>query len=711
MKYPMINRQPRREVNIPQLSGGINLRDGLTGIRDNQMTECINMWYKDGMLKTRPYIQKTNWKYLIGNGKAKVSVFDTVSYEGRVLVGLSYISEQGSLQIVFYWQGKNDKQPIFAGIISDTEKDYSVDDKENYFVVEKDGILYCYTDKFKIFRCNLQSEDKKWSLVKKEEIYIPTVLTHGKATNNGISYKGVMLEGYNLLTNSYKMVYSTVNLEDVEDGVTWMRYPYLSKLPKGVDTTIIAKLTTIDGTVCEHRAVWTGGKDVRCFEEVDGKTEDGLYLYVTAYHLHFVTEQGTSKIATIEKDDYVEDNLEVEIIYSGEKDTKELRKVFNMTKSIWFGGAANGISGGSRLFLCGNTEDEEKSLVLWSALNNPLYFSENNYVYVGNKSEAVTTFEKQGENLIIFKPNEIYYSYYAYNDNITGDDLINQRVVDYEANSVYFPMVQLNYGIGCNCPDTVQLCRNRLVWLNSNGKVYTLVSSNQYSEMTVYCVSEMVDKQIKEYDVQSLKEATSHDFEGYYVLMIGTDAYVMDYNSYGYTHIYGYSKSEDANVLIPWYFWKLNVSGSNVKFFGFKDYIFSLYDSSQDGTGHFTDCVLCNDKIEGFKEEKVKSSFTTKLFDFSAGGYLKNVEQLNIGFGNNDGVPINVSFITDVGGETEWVMLTGENTGERDVGFITVKSFYPTLRSIRNFGIKIECEDKLVVDGLSLKYRLLGGVR
>ena len=47
MKYPMINRQPRREVNVPQLSGGLNLRDSLSGIRDNQMTDCVNMWYKE----------------------------------------------------------------------------------------------------------------------------------------------------------------------------------------------------------------------------------------------------------------------------------------------------------------------------------------------------------------------------------------------------------------------------------------------------------------------------------------------------------------------------------------------------------------------------------------------------------------------------------------------------------------------------------------
>ena len=60
MKYPMINRQPRREVNVPALSGGLNLRDSLSGVRDNQMTDCVNMWYKDGMLRTRPPFTANN---------------------------------------------------------------------------------------------------------------------------------------------------------------------------------------------------------------------------------------------------------------------------------------------------------------------------------------------------------------------------------------------------------------------------------------------------------------------------------------------------------------------------------------------------------------------------------------------------------------------------------------------------------------------------
>lgn len=54
MKYPSISKQPMRSISIPELSGGINLRDGISAVNDNQLTDCKNIWFKDAILKTRP---------------------------------------------------------------------------------------------------------------------------------------------------------------------------------------------------------------------------------------------------------------------------------------------------------------------------------------------------------------------------------------------------------------------------------------------------------------------------------------------------------------------------------------------------------------------------------------------------------------------------------------------------------------------------------
>ena len=101
--------------------------------------------------------------------------------------------------------------------------------------------------------------------------------------------------------------------------------------------------------------------------------------------------------------------------------TKEnLKKVFAMTRQMWFGGDAAGISGGSRVFLGANTDEKEKSLVIWSGLNNPLYFPENCYAYVGNNSQSVTAFGRQSDMLVIFKERETYLTQYVRNSNITA---------------------------------------------------------------------------------------------------------------------------------------------------------------------------------------------------------------------------------------------------------------------------------------------------
>ena len=49
----------------------------------------------------------------------------------------------------------------------------------------------------------------------------------------------------------------------------------------------------------------------------------------------------------------------------------------------------------------GNSLNKEKALVVWSGLNDPLYFSENAYFYVGDTTSKVTGFGKQSNMLVI----------------------------------------------------------------------------------------------------------------------------------------------------------------------------------------------------------------------------------------------------------------------------------------------------------------------
>lgn len=735
MKYPMINKQPRREVNIPELSGGLNLRDNLTGVRDNQLTDCLNMWYKDGMLRTRPMFDTScgELEGVFGNSlyeRKNAKVHSEITYNDAVLVSFQ-IAFFDNISIFFWWQNEN---TAFGVSYINRSK------KGDYFVVEKDGVLYCYISDYTVWKLDYKNSATDWEKVSKDDFYIPTVMTEGKMGPGYNSYSGVMFESFNIIGNSAKYIYSTVNPGVTDDG----NHFYFFVLPSIQATAIEqikAKIINSSGEAVEHvisisqknTLVWESDFNDTDKLKMAVRTSENVNENIFSLSLGFKNEDDTLNRPVykdwmlIEEDAlYLENNLEIVVTY---EPVEQRNKVFGMTQYTWFGGEANGINGGSRLFLCGNTDESEQALVLWSSLDNPLYFPENNYAYVGNNTQPVTAFGKQGENLIIFKPNETYYSYYVFNNEITADDLINQTVIDYEANSVYFPIVTLHSAIGCDCPDTVQLCRNRLVWLNSDGSVYTLVSANQYSEMTIYPVSAMIERKLKQYTVQELIGATACDFEGYYMLIIGDEAWLMDYNSYGYTYVYSYSKTENANCLIPWYYWtllpehyfdndempcynKINNAIIAVYFPRPKDTAFKLYFSAlkkDNAIGSDKITYLNSENEKTIKEISVKSAVQTKLFDFSAANYMKNIERVSIGLGNNGGVPINVTFVADVGSENETVTPVGADTDERDAMFVRQKNIYPCIRAVRKFGVKLECNGPLSVDGLAMQYRLLGG--
>lgn len=758
MKYPKINKQSRREMNVPQLSGGINLRDSLTDVRDNQMTDCVNMWYRDGMLRTRPPFVTNEQMKIITNTVydksyiANIKTHTDIKKDEATLVSALrfdgyYWDYRWDTHILFWWQYEDRIEE--AGSIGITLESFAWESEDSlkealkiysYFVTAKDGVAYCYAsngENFYISKLDYANGDTDWSEIDADDIYTPIVITHCHRTGLH-EFKGTQFEGYNLISDKYKMIYSAYNEND-SDAKHPMRYAVAHDLPDNYIGDVIAEITIYNGesegdlVTTTHIVHIDGTSPTYEYYEEKGDTRpaDGLQFYVKKNYVGFLNWDivGYQTAICIDTDELkqkygcMEDNLV--LILPSKNDSNAKKKVFCMTQSTWFGGTANGINDGSRLFLCGNTDETKKAIVLWSGLNNPLYFSENNYAYVGNKSQAVTAFGQQGENLIIFKEKSTYYSYYAVNDSITADDLINQSIVDYEANRVYFPIIQLNSNIGCDCPNTVQLCRNRLVWANSDGNMYTLFSNNQYSERTIYKVSDMIYSALsKEND---LKDAVSCDFEGHYLLGINNKIYVMDYNSYGYQYASSFSKTGDSNAQIPWYVWEFDNSvGDNtyVPMICEIDNRLMLLRCFQTDTGvtlTFStlsvnknvccdEVLICDAATNEFSvvENKINSKVQTKLFDFSAVHYLKNIERVSVGFGNNGGEPISVNFVTNVGIQSDTVSLRGAAIDEREAAFVTVRNFYPTTRAVRTLGVKIECDGPLVVDGLSLQYRLLG---
>lgn len=728
MRFPAINKQPLRSVTVPKLSGGTNLRDAVTMVEDNQLTDSKNMWFKGNILKTRPGL-KTNcllefdgFNPVLGGHEQEQIKAENATYvkDGRLYrlvsrhTAFRYSNDGNDLNdqishIQFFWVSDTEDEKIELPAITGPEKICFT----NYFVAQhkKDIFCFCKTRDNEGIIYKLGTDT--WAKVEEKDIHKPLIYSHCVVTSKSDGgFKGTQIEGLNMLGNVYRMIYSTVNkslLDNSDENSThFMTYTVPFSGEKNaidnVERVLKVKITQPDGYVVTHTVKREGAEWVE-----DGYNSDDLQLTLGQIGggnllINFMSKDGG--IATVKASDYIEDNMEIIAPYYLEP--KIPNKVFSMTQSEWFGGDALGISGGTRLFLCGNTNDEEKSLVLWSGLDNPLYFPENCCAYVGNSNQAVTGFGRQNDTLVIFKERETYYTQYMRNSDITAQNLIDQSVVDYAASSVYFPMVQLHPNIGCDLPDTIQLCRNRLVWACSDGNVYTLMSEDQYSERNIYCISDMIKRKLK----NETGKAYSADWNGHYMLFYGSHIYVMNYESYGYVYASSYNKTSDAQLMIPWWYWELPESSVPQTVFVCAGAPLLVFSSSAAGTltvSVFDERTFTDNTGE---KKEIPSMFVTKIFDFGAPHYFKNVTLINAAFGNNGARPISTFFVTEQGEEeSETLMLTESGEDEYSPDFVHNRQLRPSLGPINRIGFKAECTGYMSLDSISLYYRLLGGAR
>lgn len=732
MNFPRISKQERREVNLPELKGGVNFRDSVSDVSDNHLTDALNMYFSGGQLKTRPNLSSDKNKVrIIGYGKnqkitnlfwkeifnSEKAVLQTSKIESDVVID----DENKKQTVIKFAFINNTVQTTLPSIteISDTPI--------TFFCAQKFNTIYCFLSTRKIYQIDYTSSTE-WTQVSDIDMFIPKVYIHCTPSgDDNASFEGTQFYSYSLITPYYKMIYSSV--KRTGGSSQKLKYKLAENIPSSFNGKIKAEfISATDGTKYTHELTYTG---TTSYETTS--PGDGLYMCATESFIIFSSSQGSTTPATKGESDYLDDNLTLIVPKALSDDKKD--KVFAMTQCMWYGGASEGIYGGTRLFLCGNTKETEKALLIWSDRDEPLFFGEKDNDYVDNQSSALTGFGKQSEYLILFKAKETFYSYYS-QKQITADDLISQSVIGYEANAVYFPIFTVSNVIGCDCPKTIELCRNRLIWTSSSGRVWTLTNNSQYSERNIYDVSEMIYPKLKEFGAEKIKNASAIDLGGMYLILVENVIFALDYNSYGYQYVASYSKTDDANARMPWWIWRFDgfsdtsVTGGqgNLGIFGYDDYavlvafynapsinsisLVTYYLNIDDMTGY--DEMLINEQSSaGINKSNlpITSFFQTKIFDFGAANYYKNVDRISLSLGNNGGIPITSKLITDFGSEEETFLIENENINPFGANYVTVKQIRPCIRSIIRAGIKIKCNGNLSVEKISIYFRLLGGAK
>ena len=188
MKFPKINKQPSRSVTVPKLSGGINMRDAVTMVQDNQLTDSKNMWYKDNILKTRPGM------YTNDNMKFEVAMLYEVENSGKPID--IYMTKNEKLYRLFYYEVSGEQH-------ADTDDDLflTVAVEAGMFWVSSEDIIslpklpsclsfatqykdkiYAFLNNQTIYTMTIDPDESnpQWVKVEEKDIYVPLVMTHCK---------------------------------------------------------------------------------------------------------------------------------------------------------------------------------------------------------------------------------------------------------------------------------------------------------------------------------------------------------------------------------------------------------------------------------------------------------------------------------------------------------------------------------------------------
>lgn len=736
MRYPIMNNMASQTVNVPSLSGGVNLSDPLNLVDDNQMTEAKNLWYMDGNLKTRPAVKNCEREVASFKGHYKNNVFPAKLSE--FIDGEKYTAFLGKNINVAYPNLRlnivsGEKCIISAaGITNASDPNVS----EAFFAgkptLENGKGFYMLATTEKGYVKLYEVVDAEAAEAELQEItgdvdgkglYTPTVYINGKMNmyselpaSEGEEYAAAsFFEGYSAFSDAWAAycytsdgISSSLDLPVSFYGDTvYIEYNVL------VGSEI--KTYTFGPVVCNQIPTVSCNEDSKYAVGINGDLRHIIFWEKnpdysegdtqTPEYLNFVAPSALGVYAN---------NITVKLKKSENTNTV----LAGMKFGTWFGGSAGGINGGTRLFLSGS--EKNKNLLAWSDLDNPTYFSENNYAYVGAATQRITALEKQSDMLVIFKENELFYTVYVEGESYSAKDVRDGKVIDVTTLSATFPMIQIHSELGCNIPSSIKLCGDRLVWACKDRHVYMLKSANQYSNCNISPISKMIDRALAKVTDDELNNAKACMYKGHYLLSFGTKTFVLNYDYYYFRNLPSYSDSNRAQKKLMWYLWELPEFDDKVyswDYISTTDECYILVCHDNDSTGsvvavHMFDDTVNYDSVQSLENKAypIKSVLQTKLFDFGIPERFKKIEQVYMGFGEKT-EKARIEYVTDRGRVDGGIVEIGGESDEYSPEYIKTKRFLPAVNRALKFGIRLESEGRIALDEILIKYKFMGVTR
>jgi len=477
-------------------TGGINQDVLPTDVLDTQSPDMLNMWYKDGMLRTRPgIVLKTD---VTNKSKATINS-DLIS---KVLdIDTPYVPTIYTNCNNRGGGNANEDRNIITPWV---KVNYSPSSGNKSFKLPDTRIDYDYI--YITYRCPLYTVDEKY-------VIPPSGSTAGK-----FKYQS---------PNPSTTVYYQVNANYTAGTLTWHQLnsnTWDDYNDKWVGFTDDADFNVINNlTVKYSKTLYHGSTDIGAY--VPGRA----YL-VGAYALY----KSTVYKCTV-------DNTDETFTLSHWEESYIVNPIINCTIAQYYGGSLSGLGNGDCLMVTGNPNEPNK--YWWSGTDDISYWPVNNFNTCGDDTDPITAFAKQSSNLIAFTANKTYKITY----NATQP---TSSSTPYEP----FPRSLLHNTIGCDCPDTIELVDNCLTWLNSDGNIYRLVTISNTSETAIVAINQNIRLAVKKLSTSQLQAATSCDTGRYYIIFAEKSAFAWDYDAISFIN---YTSTEKSQSRLAWYLWSM----------------------------------------------------------------------------------------------------------------------------------------------------------
>ena len=694
-------------VAVPQLAGGVNLYDKKQVVLDNQLTAAENMWFQGGMLKTRPGLELDPVEWVEEyTGRQQVSELETLLVRFYVVppTSATFSAASVSLQNGFERLGFEGR-PTPVNVPKEEATAWGV--KVHPTPKLNTNYLF-YLSSGDILQENADGMGGEPGFVPAEP-YIPTLTINGKlgtgagAEGQNPGDPGSPYEGYNMLTDYFRMKYTS-------DGTgTGAVSPIIDG--KGCEITG-AKITLYDNQTPVEivlQDVLNGGEWVPVSKSAAGITDPQAGETVLVGYFRPLKDSGITfswrKDLDTPGDLWAPPTVaQNNITITAKLPANDHRlTICKMARSCWYGGDRSSIDGGTRLFVCGNPD--KPNLIHWSATNKPLYFPTNNYAYIGDSTQKVVTFGRQGGLLVIFKERETYSAQYVAGRQ-SDYDFAKETGIFIDTAEAKFPIAPISAEVGCDCPDTVRLVNNRLVWATSSGKVYMLAGTGPTNERNIRYMSRNIQPLLAQHSREELQAAGSGEYYGNYLLQVGRKVYLLDAQSAAFVSFGYYSNEDKGRKTLAWYVWQLPAKYEYTGMVADGEEM-RLVGRPVGGAGNNGITAI----VGGKKDfgENIPCSFTSKLFDFGEPGQRKKVLQILLGIQAEQGNGATVEYITDAGPMLDPYEVPADGGGEKE--YIASWSLTPNLRLIRALAIKVSSSSAIEINGLIIKYKRQGAIR